>query len=267
MIDHWVFQDAYSFKAWNYILLSAAYKEYKKPCKGTLVTLYPGQSIYGRPEWSKILNIPEGKLRNIIELLKQDQMITLTTVGRRYSVITVVNWERYQVNDLFDSDKNTLPKNTTNETTNVETSNNAGLNVIDNQQNDQQKTNRQPNKKNIKNLKNTYTTEFELFYQTYPRSEDKRRTFTNWNTCLKTYSPEQLVAAARNYKSKKVGTDIQYLKSSANFLGKEKPFEDFIVSTVTAVSKGEIPNKNIIDVPDFFKKANGYKERMISSGI
>lgn len=77
---------------------------------------------------------------------------------------------------------------------------------------------------------NIYTSDFEKFYQEYPRPEDKRRTFNNWKTCLKTYTVDQLMAACRNYKAAKAGTERQYLKSSANFLGREKPFEDYIKS-------------------------------------
>ena len=75
---------------------------------------------------------------------------------------------------------------------------------------------------------NIYTPEFENFYSEYPRSEDKRRTFNNWKTCLKTYSVDQLMTACKNYKKAKAGKQIEYIKSSANFLGKEKPFEDFL---------------------------------------
>ncbi|EGD46744.1 hypothetical protein Cpap_1283 [Ruminiclostridium papyrosolvens DSM 2782] len=169
IVDHWVFQDAYAFKVWNYILLSAAYKDYKKPCKGTMVTIHSGQLIYGRPEWSRLLNIPEGKLRSIIDLLKQDSMITLDTVGRRYSVITVVNWEKYQSNDILDTDRVNILQNITNETTNYNASNDNALKDIDNQQNNQQKTNREPNKKNIKNIKNIK--ELKDIYVSNPKTQ------------------------------------------------------------------------------------------------
>lgn len=75
---------------------------------------------------------------------------------------------------------------------------------------------------------NIYTPEFESFYAEYPRPEDKRRTFNNWKICLKTYSVELLMTACKNYKKAKAGKQIEFIKSSANFLGKEKPFEDFL---------------------------------------
>ncbi len=74
----------------------------------------------------------------------------------------------------------------------------------------------------------TYTPEFEEFYKEYPRAEEKRRTFTNWKKCLKQYKFKQLMTACNNYKSVKEGTEKQFLKTSANFLGKDKVFEDYI---------------------------------------
>ena len=114
-----------------------------------------------------------------------------------------------------------------------------------------------------------YTDEFEKFYAEYPRSEDKRRSFTNWKTCLKSYTVTQLMQACMNYKKAKTGTDRQYLKSSANFLGKEKPFEDYlnvsIVSEKTQQIEKEEPEK--ID-PGFLEycKALDEQERQQKGG-
>jgi hypothetical protein len=75
---------------------------------------------------------------------------------------------------------------------------------------------------------NKYNAEFEAFYSYYPRPEDKHRTFTNWKTQLKHFTVDQLMSAARNYKTAKAGIQVQFIKSSANFLGKEKIFEDYL---------------------------------------
>ena len=84
-------------------------------------------------------------------------------------------------------------------------------------------------KKTLK--KDTYSKEFEEFYSLYLRSECKKRTYTNWKTQLKTFTVEQLMTAARNYIKAKAGTEIQFMKSSANFLGKERPFEDYLTGS------------------------------------
>jgi hypothetical protein len=91
-------------------------------------------------------------------------------------------------------------------------------------------------RKERKEKNNIYTPEFEVFYSEYPRPEDKRRSFNNWKACLKSYTVDQLMTACRNYKKAKAGKQIEFIKSSANFLGKEKPFEDFL-NTKTPESK------------------------------
>ncbi len=75
---------------------------------------------------------------------------------------------------------------------------------------------------------NVYTSDFEKFYTLYPRPEGKRRTFNNWRTCLKSNTADELITAAKNYTADKIGTERQFLKTSANFLGREKPFEDYL---------------------------------------
>jgi len=106
-------------------------------------------------------------------------------------------------------------------------------------------------KTNIKT--NTYTDDFEKFYSEYPRPEDKRRTFNNWKKQLKYYSVKQLMAACRNYKTAKTGTEKQYLKTSANFLGREKPFEDYLDENYKGnenySSESAYPYGNIIKAP------------------
>jgi hypothetical protein len=86
------------------------------------------------------------------------------------------------------------------------------------------------NKLNKLNKNNIYTLEFEKLYKTHPRPQDKRRTFNNFNACLKHYSFDELLRACENYgkRMKAEGTELKYIKTSANFFGKEKPFEDYL---------------------------------------
>ena len=108
-------------------------------------------------------------------------------------------------------------------------------------------------KKTIKK-ENKYSADFEIFYSEYPRPEDKRRTYNNWRTQLKNYSVEQLMAACRKYKVIKAGTERQYLKSSANFLGREKPFEDYLTENCkqdeNINSEQSYPYGQVVRAPD-----------------
>lgn len=91
-------------------------------------------------------------------------------------------------------------------------------------------------KKSIKES-NIYTPDFERFYFLYPRAQEKQRTFKNWKTCLKKHKPEELIRAAINYKAKVEGTEKKFIKTSANFLGRDKFYLDYIEIQDTETDK------------------------------
>jgi hypothetical protein len=93
----------------------------------------------------------------------------------------------------------------------------------------------------------TYPSAFEEFWETYPRKQDKRKTFRCWKTRLKEKTkPEEMIAAARNYAQACQGKDPQYIKMPTTFLGPDKPFEEFVAG-IPQVAKTGAPtmNKNV----------------------
>jgi phage replication O-like protein O len=78
--------------------------------------------------------------------------------------------------------------------------------------------------------KNIYTPEFEKFYKEYSNPQDKQRSFKNWKKQLKNNSVERLMQAAANYKKlvEHENRERQYIKSSANFLGQENFYKDYL---------------------------------------
>ena len=81
-----------------------------------------------------------------------------------------------------------------------------------------------------KDKKNIYTPEFEEFYKLYPNPQNKQRSFKNWKKQLKNETIERLMQAATNYKKlvESENRERQYIKSSANFLGQENFFIDYL---------------------------------------
>ena len=76
-----------------------------------------------------------------------------------------------------------------------------------------------------------YTPEFEEFYSAYPRRVEKRRAYKAWKAQIKEKAPpENMILAAVNYAAncKNRGTEPQYIKHPATFLGKDKPYEDWL---------------------------------------
>jgi predicted phage replisome organizer len=104
------------------------------------------------------------------------------------------------------------------------------------------------------NRKEQYDPKFELFWAAYPRKVGKREAFVKWKNRVKEkIDPVEIAAAARNYAVDciKRKTEAEYIKHPKTFLGKNRPFEDYLnlkggVSVETE-RKGVIHNGEYVD--------------------
>ena len=91
------------------------------------------------------------------------------------------------------------------------------------------------NKKKTKQKKSgNYSTEFECFWEVYPRKSDKGEAYKKYLTRLKDgWSPEQLLTAAKKYRAQIVTnrTDQKYIKLCKTFLSDTTPFTDYLTRT------------------------------------
>lgn len=107
------------------------------------------------------------------------------------------------------------------------------------------------NKKNKNNNNNddscdslSSDSEFEAFWDAYPRQIEKKVALKCWNTRLKEKtSPEDMISAAFNYQrycnlSKK---ETQYIKHPSTFLSANKPF----IEWVNGIPPGELKETNV----------------------
>ena len=127
-------------------------------------------------------------------------------------LITIGNWGIYQGNgDKTNQDINQ-------DLTNDQPRPNQDLTTIE------------EGKKGKREKRNIYTDEFEVFYRLYPNPSDKKRSFTNWNKAIKQHGVEAIMKSVKNYKiaMDKLNRDKQYMKTSANFLGKEEVYQDYL---------------------------------------
>ena len=83
-----------------HLLLTASHKDFQH--EGESVSV--GQIITGRKKLSKELNISESQVRTALDKLKATGEIATKTTNK-FSVITVVNWEDYQINEKFFANK------------------------------------------------------------------------------------------------------------------------------------------------------------------
>lgn len=78
---------------------------------------------------------------------------------------------------------------------------------------------------------NDYSTDFEKFWNIYPRKADKAQAYKKYQARLKDgFSHDQLCNAAKNYaeQCKKDNTEEKYIKHAKTFLGESTPFLDYI---------------------------------------
>ena len=85
-----------------------------------------------------------------------------------------------------------------------------------------------------KEEKENYSTEFECFWEVYPRKSDKGEAYKKYLTRLKDgWSPEQLLTAAKKYRAQIITnrTDQRYIKLCKTFLSDTTPFADYLTKT------------------------------------
>ena len=161
--------------------------------------------MYGRQKAAEELKMPESSVRNYMDTLKKLKILDIKS-DNKFSVISIVNWELYQCDEGkedFKSDNNR---------------------TINGQQQDTNKK----GKKGKKDKKILYTSDFIKFYDIYPNPQNKQQSFKNWKTCLKDHSIDELLKAAENYKYSVEGRARQYIKTSSNFLGRDKFYIDYL---------------------------------------
>ena len=114
-----------------HLLLTAAFKDSQWMGR----TIKRGQVVVGVQKMADELGFTRQQVRTAINKLKSTNEITTETTNK-YTIVTVVNWEEYQLFDEIPTNKIT--------------------NILTNEQptNNQQITNKQPHRKNVKNVKN-----------------------------------------------------------------------------------------------------------------
>jgi hypothetical protein len=118
------------------------------------VHLLPGQFVFGRKKASEDTGLTEQQIRTALDSLRKKQNLTIKTTNK-FSVISIVNWETYQGNDLEN-----------------------------NQQINQPVTSKQPasnHKQERKKEKNKpYTVDFNIFYKAYPKKKAPDAAWRAW---------------------------------------------------------------------------------------
>lgn len=94
------------FAAWVHLLLMATHKERQQVVGTKVVTLKPGQLIFGRLKFSANTGISENKVRSALTVMKELGMITSKSHAK-FSVITIIKWSEYQGESPADNQHST----------------------------------------------------------------------------------------------------------------------------------------------------------------
>ena len=115
---------------WVYILTHATHRVIKKVFDGKIVELQPGQLITGRHTIADATGVNESKVTRVLTILKTDQQID-QQAGVKGSIITVLNWQRYQKSDQEIDQRVTSDRPATDQR--VTTNNNRIINTTEKQ--------------------------------------------------------------------------------------------------------------------------------------
>lgn len=160
-------------------------------------TIYPGQVVVGTQRMANELGFTRQQIRTAMSKLKSTNEIT-TESTNRYTVVTIVNWDDYQIYEESPTNKST------NELTNEQPTDN------------QQITNKQPQRKNKRNKEYIYA-HFDTFWAAYPRKVSKekaRKAFEKLNADEELMS--KLLRSLENQKQR--WTDPQYIPYPGTWL-------------------------------------------------
>lgn len=102
------FADANILKLYIYLMLNAAFKttEWKTE------TLQKGQLITGRKKLAEVLGISESMVTRILKKLESTGDISLKS-NNKYTVVTLLNWEKTQCDDYFFANERTTSEQQT----------------------------------------------------------------------------------------------------------------------------------------------------------
>lgn len=188
MMNHWCASDPNFLAVWVRLLFDANYEDKKNLINGTVVNIKRGQVLFGLPSFSKRSGVTVAKLRRIISVLIEKEMISRQTTNK-YSIISITKYDMYQKDDR----QKTNRKQT---------------------ENKQNTTSKEDNNIRIKEI----DTLFDEFWKVYPSNKSKHASKLKYELAIKHISPEDLLQCVIKYADEKSGEDVKYIKHASTWL-------------------------------------------------
>lgn len=203
------YKDANTKSVFLHLLLKANYED--KIYHGT--TVKRGQCIVSRRKLAESLGLSEQQIRTAFQHLLATHEITQNAT-RKYTIVTIEKYDDYQGIEEKPTNKSTHKATTP---------------------------------KEIKEIKNIYIDDFEVFYGQYCNSQNKAKTYSGWQRAVNEYSVVDILKASQNYAESVVDREKQYKKSSSNFVGEDKFYLDYLPGVYQEPLKPYERRRRIID--------------------
>lgn len=142
--------------------------------------------------------------------------------NNKFRVITVLNYDRYQVGGKQDGKQPASNRQATGK---------------------QPATDKEYKEGKEEKKKNKYSADFESFWSCYPRRKEKAKAFRNFQTRLKEgYVSQDIIKAAEEYATecRQMMREEKFIKLPSTFLGPDKPFEDYINAAPSTGTKPKV---------------------------
>lgn len=97
-LDSLVAENGYKLSVWTTLLLSANHSESRIRFNRKLITIKPGQLVTSYRELSDRLGFARMTIFRVMKQLKEEGSISID-VGREGTLVTICNYEKYQVSD------------------------------------------------------------------------------------------------------------------------------------------------------------------------
>ena len=213
ILDSAVFQDAEILKVWIWLLCNVAFEQHDTICYGKVITLKPGQIATGRKKIAQCTDLNENKVYRALTALKSLGNIEIKATNK-YSIITVVNWDKYQE----ENGKRTSSEQQTNRKTTTE------------EQQPNNKRTQHKNGNNGKNEKEIYMCPFfERAWDLFPNKKGKSAVSKKAMRELAEAGETVVIAAVEKYKEEieRKGTEEKYILHGSTFFNGR--WRDYVV--------------------------------------
>lgn len=258
--DCWVWKDKETFdkrSAWIDILLSANHAEGKSLIDSTIITIPRGNFIISETKLSKRWKWSRKKVSNFLKILESDGMIKLIIKPRKYTMIEINNYEKYQ--------NGTTERTTEGTTVNVDIS---SLETVKGTtegttEGTAEEPQRNINNKDNKENNSIYTIPYSEIFNLYiEQGIINHKTFTNKmreavNKAIKKFTIEEIEIAIKRYgemyRDNKNEYAVKYSKykwTFDEFMTREKGIPEFMDEGGKWIRYQESARPKNYEVPD-----------------